>query len=86
MAYVNFESMDFGTKQNPQCGICVRSQPFDPFQWSCCEDSSKNCYDVCYDCEENGSSETGVVLEDIICDECEKIWKWNDDNAYVRVN
>jgi hypothetical protein len=86
MAYVDFDSMDFGTKQNPQCGICACSQPFDAFQWSCCEDSSKSCDDVCYSCEENGTSETGVVLEDIICDECAKVWKWNGDNAYIRVN
>lgn len=31
---IPFESMDFGTKHDPQCGICESPQPFDVCQWS----------------------------------------------------
>lgn len=58
---INWIYMDFGTAENPICGICG-SMNNDGGMWD----------------------EDGEICEDVICDECNKIWIYdNDTDAYI---
>jgi hypothetical protein len=74
---LNWEDMDFGDIKRPLCGICGILQIGKG-------DFSRVTYTVTF---KNGMEKEVSVWEltqDIICEDCEDFWEWDDDNCGYR--
>ena len=76
--FIDWNDMDFGDIKLPLCGICGKHQVGKG-------DYSRVTYTVTF---KNGMEKEVSIWEltqDIICEDCEDVWEWDDDNCgYVK--
>jgi hypothetical protein len=77
ITFIDWEDMDFGDIKRPLCGICGKLQ------------RGKGDYSpITYTVKNNNGMEKEVIVyeltQDILCDDCEDVWEWDDDNCGYR--
>lgn len=77
ITFIDWEDMDFGDIKRPLCGICgiiqIGKGDYSPVRYTVTNN--------------NGMVKEVVVYEltqDIICEDCEDFWEWDDDNCGYR--
>jgi len=77
ITFIDWNDMDFGDIKLPLCGICGKHQAGKG-------DYSRVTYTVTF---KNGMEKEVSIWEltqDIICEDCEDVWEWDDDNCGYR--
>ena len=77
ITFIDWEDMDFGDIKLPLCGICGKHQIG-------MGDFKRVTYTVTF---KNGMEKEVTIYEltqDIICDDCNDIWEWDDDDCGYR--
>ena len=67
MDFINWDDMDFGDFELSLCGICGKIEMDKGYyKWNDEQDNEQEEFEY-------------ELIEDIVCDDCEKIWEWDDD-------
>tara|TARA_R110002126_G_scaffold56390_1_gene150690 strand:- start:14 stop:373 length:360 start_codon:yes stop_codon:yes gene_type:complete len=78
ITFIDWEDMDFGDIKRPLCGICGKHQI-----------GMGDYTRVSYTVKNNNGMEKEVVryelTQDIICNDCQHIWEWDDDECGYRL-
>ena len=78
ITFIDWEDMDFGDIKRPLCGICGKQH----------QTGIGNYTRVTYTVTNNNGMEKEVVryelTQDIICNDCNDIWEWDDDDCGYR--